>query len=355
MANATPQMLTDFPAWYATVSVGQPDAAVARWPAVLEAAKATTRADIEVFVRIAFKTKQAPSAEGTEKFTKAIRSTDNTFDAVTAAREMQVLAASVLMHLCPINVYAALAVTTAALDGGRKPNLPMDLVGAGEGAIRAIAESSRRRTNLGELTAPDVKWGLTAEETAQNTKQPKDMVEDLRAVVQQAFKVAAERENRILAAHRQQMRYSDEELQMLWWLTGGQTTEGTPFEKIETSARPFVLGRELADRTATLPGPGSIRALLSRAGLKAAGQTTIPQVVNAMKDSWSKSAIGERSVSPVTLPLHNALHRRNETGAGKNWIKNWASVTEIAEAYAATPLRLAELFYRERLLFMTQN
>ena len=353
MANVPPQMLADFPAWYATVSIGQSNAAVARWSGIVEAAKATTRADIEAFIRIAFRSKQEPSAEAVEKFAKAIRSADNTFDTAAASREMQVLAASLLMHLFPINIFAALMVTTAALDGGRKADLPMDLVGAAEKTIRRIAESSRRRIAFGELTGPDVKWAPTAEEIAQ--KQPKDMVEELRAVVQQAFNIAAERQNRILADYRQQMKYSDEELQMLWWLTGGQTTEGTPFEELEANARPFILGHELANRTATLPGPGSIRALLTRAGLSSAGQTSIPQAVNAMTDAWSKTAVGERSVSPITLPLHNALYRRNETGAGPDWIKNWASVTEIAEVHAPLSLHLAELFYRERLLFMSQG
>lgn len=353
MANVALQMISEFPGWYATVSVGLPNSAATRWPGIVEAAKNTTTAEIETFVRLAFKTKQAALSEGIDRFVSAIRSTDDTFDEKTAAREMQLLAASVLVYLFPNNVSAALAVTTAALDGGRKPDLPMDLVGLAEKAIRAIAESTRRRVAFPELTGPDVKWTLTSEEIAQ--KPPADMVEELRAVVQQAFKEMAERQNRILTIHRQQMKYSDEELQMLWWLTGGLTSDGVPFKKMDEIARPFILGRELADRTATLPGPGSIRALLSRAGNVNSGKASIVEAVNAMTDSWSKDALVERSASPVTLPLHNALHRRNETGAGTDWIKGWASVTEISEVHSPAPLNLAELFYRERLLFMTQG
>jgi len=137
---------------------------------------------------------------------------------------------------------------------------------------------------------------------------------------------------------------------MLWWLIGGQTASGQPIADLKPDARPFIVGEELATRTVRRPGPLAISALLSRAGLASKTKITVFEAVNAMDDAWCQKITGTLTVSPVTHPIHEAIRRRNETGSGPDWVKNWAAVCEIRESHALSPLRLGELFYRERLL-----
>jgi hypothetical protein len=97
------------------------------------------------------------------------------------------------------------------------------------------------------------------------------------------------------------------------------------------------------------PGPVAIAALLSKSGLKSKGKVTVANAVNAVSETWLAAAVADVASSPVTSPIHHALDRRAETGAGEGWIKGWSAVTELADDQAAAPAVLAELFYREHL------
>jgi len=91
---------------------------------------------------------------------------------------------------------------------------------------------------------------------------------------------------------------------------------------------------------------------LSRAGLKDRKKVAISSVMNAAPPGWVQTFMPEAELSPVTTPLHFALSRQRETGAGEAWVAGWAATVELPSDLGLTPLALALLFYRERLLML---
>ena len=149
------------------------------------------------------------------------------------------------------------------------------------------------------------------------------------------------------------LRVQDEELQMLWWLTGQRSWElDRPFEEIPADARPLVLASDLAANTNFVPGPPSVKGILSRAGLTAHDKTRIADAVNTADSTWLHGLVDDVEPSFVSTPLHAAIKRQLETGAGEAWVAGWAASTEVNDGYALSGLALGNLFYRERLLLL---
>ena len=341
-------MPTDFPTWYATVEAGEEGKATARWAGVAKVISNPQVDEVEALIRFTLKTRQGPDQAVATRIVDNIRAGDPTFGTAAAEREVQVLAASALtVRLLPSDS-AALALTTAHLDGARKPALPMDLFGMAENAVRTKAHSSRARKKLESVRVTASNWSLSEEQIA--GQEPKSMVEGLQDAVNKAITATIESANKVLRQFEQAQEIADEELQMLWWLIGGQTSSGEPIDDLKSTVKPLAIGRELANRTVRRPGPIAIPALLSKAGLGRQTEIKIAEAVNAMDDAWSKSVVEGLVVSPVIHPIHEAIRRRNETGSGPDWMKNWSAVCEIDENYAISALRLGELFFRERLL-----
>src|SRR5690606_38486838 len=100
------------------------------------------------------------------------------------------------------------------------------------------------------------------------------------------------------------------------------------------------------------PGPPSVKAILSRAGLKEQKNVAVSDAVNAPRSAWLQELVEHVDPSPLSMPLHFAIRRQLETGAGQAWIPGWAASTGIDAAHALSVLALGELFYRERLLLL---
>ena len=69
---------------------------------------------------------------------------------------------------------------------------------------------------------------------------------------------------------------------MLWWLTSQRSSDyNCSFAEIPSDAQPLVLASELASNTEFLPGPPSVKGILSHAGLKDQEDVRIADAVNA--------------------------------------------------------------------------
>ena len=69
---------------------------------------------------------------------------------------------------------------------------------------------------------------------------------------------------------------------MLWWLTGRRSFDlDCSFDTVPVEARPLVFAKELSDSTEFLPGPASVKGLLSHAGLKDRKKVALSHVINA--------------------------------------------------------------------------
>ena len=341
-----PAMHTDFPQWYASISIGEDEKTrQARWDAITTIVSSANRAIIEALIRIALSTRQKPDEPSLEVIREAFKATDQAFQTNGNDRELKVLAAiclAILMDRGGTSGAVACLMTLTALACIAKPNLPMDLGLLARNARSELSNAARRRGQLYEtmsaalpVTVPDV---LDEASTLATIK---------------SVAAAVDSTSRHLRSLQALLRVQDEELQMLWWLIGQRSWDlECTFDAIPRNGQPLVFAKELADATHVLPGPLAIDALLSRAGLKDSKGIVIADAINSMKSDWLQSIMKWSDISPVSAPIHYAIKRQLETGPGDAWIAGWAAVTGVPETLELKPLALGDQFYNERVLLM---
>ncbi len=348
-----------FTGWYAQFQLSD-DAGQrqARLQGVTELAKDANSEMVEALVRLAFGTKRTASPQLIAKIREAFSNADANFRHSGNNLELQVLAAACLvqiMEVGPSSSRAALAITTAACGGARTVELPMDLVARAEITVHLRAEINRKRPGLSmkfsKLQNLDFS---TVQETVQSRPDWDSVIAafgEMQTVLEKTFAELATQEEVMFEKVDSHLKIKDEELDMLWWLTGQRSTDlCCSFDAIQADAQPIVMGKEMADLTTLQPGPVSLKGLLSRAGLKERKKIALTTSTKAVSAEWSKSFLNDGEYSPVTMPLHFALQRRLENDAGDEWISNWSSVTGIDANFAMSSLELGIVFYRERIL-----
>lgn len=180
--------------------------------------------------------------------------------------------------------------------------------------------------------------------------QWKGELDRLRDAARMTTRIIVEGQNRVANLLVRQISLGEEELQMLWWLIGAHSSVvDAPFTEVNTVLKPLAFGKELGELTKVSPGPASVTALLSRAGISG----EILKVFDAINEAdvdWIKDITRSPRVSPVTTPLHFALEKRVEVGSDDAWLPVWASMTGLPAEASMPAIRLAEQFYREHLL-----
>jgi hypothetical protein len=352
---------SEFDTWYASVSLGEDAARPLRWKSVLELAAVLDASDIEVLVRLALRTQAPPEGhkepdlvKSLAKIVEAFRANDSTFDPIKHPREFQVLAGCILALAFKNDAFAALAVITCNVAGARTTDLPMEIVKLAEQAVATLGLTRRKRPMAEEMQieAPAITFEIDeASMQAGKWEAWSEAFVGLRTSAEEAVQDLAQRQNVALAAINKHASIADEELQMLWWLIGGASIDlGIPFDKVDTSSQPLIFAKELADVTVSAPGPISINSLLSRAGLKGRSKLLIVAAVNSVDLDWAKAVVTDVHVSPATTPIHYALDKRVETNSTEAWTAAWTAVSGLPADLGVSPIKLAELFYRERLL-----
>jgi len=339
-------MHEDFPTWVGEFELGEDvDAREKCWGGVVAFVNDADSDDVEGLVRLAYNTRQKAQTSFLEKFRTALQDANPESVVPRNDREMQVLAGCSLVVLLGsddtgLAALVALAITTASAAGGRKHKLPMDIAGLAENALLRLSESNSQRPDLSKynIKLPALSLDPAAFPAAFTA-------------ITSALKTISTNQNLANIATRTIVNQQDEELQMLWWLIGGRSIDvACAFNKVGKKFQPLLFAKELADQTEVLPGPGSIKGLLSRAGLKDAGKLELQDAVNNAKTVWLSSLVEEIEPSPITQPIHFAIKRQLETGAGEAWIAGWAATTELNAKLSFSPLEFGNLFYRERLL-----
>ncbi|MBW4976457.1 hypothetical protein KZZ08_22870 [Roseovarius mucosus] len=352
------RMHTDFPKLFSEISTDD-DRRSERWTGVETFSggeTATTR--VEMLARLVFDTK--PPAGGHQQddlanemasFHKAFSDADPSYE--QGARQDQILAAAVLMQYFSKTSKAAMAVITTSCNGARKAALPIDLVTAAENALSQLAASRRKRPNLREveIEAPELEYELDFSSAQVNAPSTfKDVFDQLAAAVDLALAEVVENFNASTKLLIEASKKADEELDMLSWVFGERALlPDQPFADIPADQKPLVLARDLASLTTIYPGANPVPALLARAGVNCTGDLRIVDAVNAVTDDWIVEALKNRKPSPATSPIHFALVKRQETGAGDSWHAGWAAITGIDLGAAMSPIVLAELFFHEIL------
>lgn len=354
-------MIQDFPRWLATTMAARDEGCQsARWAAVTALASNIDDSTAETLLRLVVKSRQQPSPDDVQKIRAAFYAADNTFEMNGNDKELQILAASTLAATMTLSddraAYTATAVATTMINGSREHNLPMDLAALSETAIARIADISRKRPRISSFISRDAPK-LDFEQAATKAKEGNwSSVGDAFALAatsaRSAIATGTSRQAQLAEAIDTYLRVQDEELQMLWWLTGAHSLDlSCRLDAIAVDWQPLLFAKELADLTTLLPGPRSIRALMSRAGLKERKKIMLKDSVNAPDAKWLETFVPNADPSPVTAPIHFAIKRRVETGAGDAWVAGWAAATELPADLALSPLAIGLHFYRERLTF----
>lgn len=328
-----------------------------RWSALQKLSKDVKYDDIETLVRLALKTRQPPAAPDVAKIT-AFFQDDPSFSTAGNARELEVLSAVALLEIAnsvatELASRAALSVFTSLAGGARNANLPFSLLDHATAAIDALSCGAGRRPvppavkasarvslEAGAKAIASNDWANAS--TGLNTSGA-----EINTAIQQLSRQLINVTNSFARTLRQQ----DEELQMLWWLTGGRSEDlDVPFDSVKGDKQALILAKELADHTTVLPGPASIPALLSKAGLNSQGKVAVVDAIAACEQSWLTRLIDNIEPSPIVHPIHFGITRQLEVGQGMDWVANWAGVTCLKPDLELPPVALGTLFYRERLL-----
>lgn len=347
----------DLEAWLAEFEFcSNPEVLQLRLNTVETFASSVSASEIEELVLMAFQTKEKPSSQFVERFRSGFRADDANFPSYGNDREMEVLAGMTLfsiMNHSSINMSArcALSISTASLDGARSHGLPHDLPGHAKVFLIQISEANRSRPNLNKASKPTVEPLIQAIEAIPDAAVDAVAIKAALTMTVKATKSVSTQINTMFSAAGKFMQQQDEELQILWWLLGSRA-EGFDcnFEDIPENSKALVFATELADHTTLLPGPVSIKALLSRAGLREDNQVVVPTVLGAIQMDWLQKLVSGQTLSPILHPLHFAIERQLENGEGSEWVKSWINRVGIKEDVSFTPLNLAVQIYRERLL-----
>ena len=350
-------MHAEFPKLFSEISIDGAQRAL-RWAGVEAFAGTYTNARIEMLARLAFDTKppagglqQDDLATALDAFHKAFSDADPSIE--HGKRQDQILAAAALMQFFATKSTAAMVVTTTACGGARKPQFPIDLVTAAENALSQLAATRRRRPDLSnvEVEAPELEYELDFSKAMPNSPTTfQSVIDQIAIAVDQALANLVAKFNESTKLVVDAGKKADEELDMLSWVFGQRARlPDQAFSDVPANQKPLVFARDLASLTTIYPGPNSVSALLSRAGVKTTGKLGIVDAVNAVSDEWITAVLKDRSPSPASTPIHFAVAKRQETGAGNEWIAGWSAITGIEIGSGLSPMVLAELFYREIL------
>lgn len=347
-----------FKSWMSEFQIASNDDLIAlRWSGLQKLTQGIDYDDIETLVCLALKTRQVPAAPVVAKIVSFFQQ-DPSFSATKNARELEVLSAVALLEIAnstasKLSSDAALSVITSLAGGARRVNLPFNLLDLATTAVETLSRGAGRR-----LAAPSVKastsvsleigakaiegnnWAAASSELIASGTAINAAIQQLTG---QLFAVTD--------SFSRTLRQQDEELQMLWWLIGGRSEDlNVMFDALTGNKQALILAKELADHTTIPPGPASISALLSRAGLKTPGKVAVTAAITECEQSWLAPLIDAFNVSPIVHPIHFGIKLQLEAGQGTDWVAHWAAVTGLKSDLELSPLLLGMLFYRERLL-----
>ncbi|QQO19095.1 hypothetical protein JJB98_03790 [Bradyrhizobium diazoefficiens] len=352
-------MRDEFPRWYRAVDIGENRARLdARWMGVSSLVGAADVGIIDTMLAVLVKTRTQPDAQTMVKLRGHFKAADDLFEMSGNDRELEVLCgaglATVLEGNGDVAAQAALATSVALFAGARRTDFPYDFDAASEATIVRISERRRTRPALPRLSQIG-RFGVDAD-TIEKLKQGithETVVAAVNMIAAQANAAARDMTVKASAAIHAMEHFAaiqDEELQLLWWLFGGRSKKlDRPFAEVPADAQPIILASEVADATQFMPGPESVKPILSRAGLKERKKTAVAAAVNACDADLLREFVEGIEPAPLVRPLHFAIHRKLEAGDDTSWAANWSAVTGI-DADATLPgIELGNLFYRERL------
>ena len=309
-----------------------------------------------------------PVPGGTDWFRDAFRASDASFSMVDNAREVAVLAAS-LLHgaLVDGKVYAGLAVLGAAASGQRQPQVNPEFPSQAEATIARISKSSRERAavsvaNIRVPTPSKMPAQVAAFAPTPDWAKTGALWELASAEALEWTKTLATQVASVLNPVSAEVADLREETAMLWWHIGSWSRLlERPFLDLDQSLAAVLVGVDLAELSRTPQGPVAAPELLwrtlSRGRVDSTAKVSLKTAVDAfLKEKVSdKLKFGERLKDAAeTCPVLTALFKASEVGDA--WPTPFKTATGgLSAEWELTPLALAKQVYRERLLLKALN
>ncbi|MBM9514280.1 GTPase-associated system all-helical protein GASH [Desulfogranum marinum] len=208
-----------------------------------------------------------------------------------------------------------------------------------------MAEESILRQGIDNRKRP--KLSLTDEIDVKDIMEP-GSIDNIMNITTEALSGLQETFHNHLKRIEKTIIIQDEELQLLWWMVGEQSTMwGNSFSDIDEKSRPILLAIEAASMTEEFIEPPSLKAVFSRVGISNSSKVTIPDAINSCGEETLKKINNEIKKSSIIFPVHIAAERALETGVNASWIDGWSSISDITKNTELNHQQLALQVYRE--------
>ncbi len=357
-----------FPDWYAEASpTAQNETVSLRWAGVAEAATSFALEEVPDLVRLFF---ALPARKDTvaQRARETFQKHDASFRMQGKDRELQVLAGCILAQL--INTrpdhgdLVALAATCLGLrDLGDVGLVPGVLTRIHE-YLRDRALEVRRRSVPRRISAPTLDFAAEIKAIeAVPANQANMAAEPLKKVLAKTADRLTRFGREVQASLDQQRQFldaQDEELNILWWVLSGYSTDAeTPFRKLKIGEAVLRAAQELADRTVLVPGPPSSIAFLDRILSFVSpnhndSKLTVVEAIGRTPREWRVACSKKHGevLNEVSdfVPLSFAIQRSLENENPDVWALAVSPICGIDPAAPRAPLHIATQHYHEILL-----
>jgi hypothetical protein len=358
-----------FANWYRLATV-EPKAEILekRWQGIEKFAATKTPAKVLELVRLFYQLPQQDD-EIIAQYKTAFKNEDAAFLTKDNDLELQVLAASSLMHLLIPNRpsteadVCALAIMTCLCQGLRKEIILPDVITY---AHQYISSESIRVREYSDLTQQTVKpkeldKSFAALKTAIDGALIPSLKDPLTSIIEHLQKTQNEFINTTqnnLKELEKALSVQSEESNVQWWLFGEFSRDlKIPFKDLKLPGACLIIAKELADLTLFLPTAHAAEAFLHKAlFLVSAGEvlekTNIANTINSVRGDWKNQIIQESDFQSLKdlCPLHFALRKSGETSKPSDWIASFEKTSNLKSKENLSPVSLALQFYYERML-----
>ena len=290
---------------------------------------------------------------------RACREADPAFPTAGNDAEIRVLAEialAIVMDRKKENQLAgqvAILLFCALANGAREFSSVTDLLKRARDIVQRQGRLLRRRPRLpgkpkSYLGPLDLTGCLDGLDNIGDQNEARKLMSLVSTKVKASLGQVADRARTEREALEEHIKLQDEELDLLWWATNGQSeTLGASFADLKPETRTLVAAAEAAHRTRVAPGPCSILGLLEKVGVRSDLKLSIQDVVDSF-DADSRQSIRVPNAS-VRTPLHLAMNMKEESPDSSTWSAHWSARTKVDVANKRREVEIAELFYQERL------
>ena len=354
-------MHKEFATWYGRVDLGDDTKRLdARWAGVSALVEATKYEQCEYLLDIFMKKPGVVTGTQSDFMREAFVAADPTFPPSGNEAEMALLAEIILAVLLNTSEEDLLAgyiadLIYSALHGGIvKVNSTTGLLACATHAMRFQGNEVRKRKTLPDAPKtyrPAIKIDDCFEEDSNlaDLGTAKTILQKIITKVANAMGDYAKQTRDEREALERALRIQDEELNLLWWASNGQSeTTGKQFSSMALKEKSLIAAYEAADRTQFQPGPASICGLLEKAGLKVSKKVSISEAVNDCDEAWLRKI--QKDDVTTSTPIHYAIGQRLASPNSTTWSDHWTDVTGINASTKRSEVVIANLFYQERLV-----